>query len=148
LAISRATSNRFIDRSAPLPTGGHLEQADGTAWVSLFCENMLEISMEVAAHDSFYEDMAVKFADHILWIARAMNQAGPDGMWDEEDGFYYDVLRLPDGKAMRLKVRSMVGVLPLCASIVIEPWQRQRPLGRSRVGRARHTSAAQVPPGG
>jgi hypothetical protein len=109
---------------------------------------MLEISMELAAHDSFYEDMAVKFADHILWIARAMNQAGPDGMWDEEDGFYYDVLRLPDGKAMRLKVRSMVGVLPLCASTVIEPWQRQRPLGRSRVGRARHTSAAQVPPGG
>src|SRR5499425_2504328 len=115
-----------FDRSAPLPTGGHLEQADGTAWVSLFCQNMLEISMELAAHDSFYEDMAVKFADHILWIARAMNQAGPDGMWDEEDGFYYDVLRLPDGGATRLKVRSMVGLLPLCATTVIEPWQRER----------------------
>ncbi|HJU61095.1 MAG TPA: glucosidase, partial [Candidatus Binatia bacterium] len=114
-----------FDRSAPLPTGGHLEQADGTAWVALFCQNMLEISMELAAHDSFYEDMAMKFADHILWIARAMNQAGPDGMWDEEDGFYYDVLRLPDGKATRLKVRSMVGLLPLCATTVIEPWQRQ-----------------------
>jgi hypothetical protein len=115
-----------FDRSAPLPTGGHLEQADGTAWVSLFCQNMLEISMELAAYDSFYEDMAIKFADHLLWIARAMNQTGPDGMWDEEDGFYYDVLRLPDGKATRLKVRSMVGLLPLCATTVIEPWQRER----------------------
>ena len=70
--------------------------------------------------------MAIKFAEHLLWIARAMNQAGPDGMWDEEDGFYYDVLRLPDGSATRLKVRSMVGLLPLCATTVIEPWQRER----------------------
>ncbi len=115
-----------FDRSAPLPTGGHLEQADGTAWVSLFCQNMLEIAVELAAHDPFYEDMAMKFADHFLWIARAMNQTGPDGMWDEEDGFYYDVLRLPDGSARRLKVRSMVGLLPLCATTVIEPWQRER----------------------
>jgi hypothetical protein len=115
-----------FDRSAPLPTGGHLEQADGTAWVALFCQNMLEMSFELAAHDPFYEDMAMKFADHLLWIARAMNQAGPDGMWDEEDGFYYDVLRLPDGSARRLKVRSMVGLLPLCATTVIEPWQRER----------------------
>src|SRR5215469_9491639 len=87
---------------------------------------MFEISIELAAYDSFYEDMAVKFIDHLLWIARAMDQAGPDGMWDEEDGFYYDVLRLPDGKATRLKVRSMVGLLPLCATTVIEPWQRER----------------------
>ena len=115
-----------FDRSAPLPTGGHLEQADGTAWVSLFCQNMLEISVELAAHDSFFEDMAIKFADHFLLIAHAMNQMGPDGMWDEEDGFYYDVLRLPDGSATRLKVRSMVGLLPLCATTVIEPWQRER----------------------
>ncbi len=115
-----------FDRSAPLPTGGHLEQADGTAWMSLFCQNMLEISVELAAHDSFFEDMAIKLADHFLWIARAMNQMGPDGMWDEEDGFYYDVLRLPDGSATRLKVRSMVGLLPLCATTVIEPWQRER----------------------
>ena len=115
-----------FDRSAPLPTGGHLEQADGTAWVSMFCQNMLEIAVELAAHDSFYEDMAVKFADHFLWIAHAMNQTGPEGMWDEEDGFYYDVLRLPDGNARRLKVRSMVGLLPLCATTVIEPWQRER----------------------
>jgi hypothetical protein len=115
-----------FDRSSQLPTGGYLEQADGTAWVSLFCQNMLEISTELAAHDSFFEDMAIKFADHFLWIARAMNQVGPDGMWDEEDGFYYDVLRLPDGSATRLKVRSMVGLLPLCATTVIEPWQRER----------------------
>jgi Glycosyl hydrolase family 63 C-terminal domain len=115
-----------FDRSAQLPTGGHLEQADGTAWVSLFCQNMLEMSVELAAYDSQYEDMAMKFAEHFLWIARAMNQVGPNGMWDEEDGFYYDVLRLPDGSATRLKVRSMVGLLPLCATTVIEPWQRER----------------------
>jgi hypothetical protein len=70
--------------------------------------------------------MAVKFVDHLLWIAHAMNQLGPEGMWDEEDGFYYDVLRLPDGSTRRLKVRSMVGLLPLCATAVIEPWQRER----------------------
>jgi hypothetical protein len=115
-----------FDRSAPLPTGGNLEQADGTAWMSLFCQNMLEISIELAANDSYFEDMAIKFGDHFLWIAHAMNQTGPDGMWDEEDGFYYDVLRLPDGSASRLKVRSMVGLLPLCATSVIEPWQRER----------------------
>ena len=115
-----------FDRSAPLPTGGYLEQADGTAWVSLFCQNMLEISVELASHDSFFEEMAIKFADHFLLIAHAMNQVGSDGMWDEEDGFYYDVLRRPDGGATRLKVRSMVGLLPLCATTVTEPWQRER----------------------
>jgi hypothetical protein len=82
--------------------------------------------MELASHDKFYEDMAVKLADHFIWIAHAMNQTGPDGMWDEEDGFYYYVLRLPDGSARRLKVRSMVGLLPLCATTVIEPWQLER----------------------
>ena len=115
-----------FDRSAPLPTGGNLEQADGTAWMAMFSQNMLEIAVELAARDPFYEDMAMKFADHFLWIAHAMNQVGPEGMWDEEDGFYYDVLRLPDGTATRLKVRSMVGLLPLCATVVIEPWQRER----------------------
>ena len=115
-----------FDRSAQLPTGGHLEQADGTAWVALFCQNMFEISGELAAHDSSFEDMGIKLADHFLLIAHAMNQVGSDGMWDEEDGFYYDVLRLPDGSATRLKVRSMVGLLPLCATTVIEPWQRER----------------------
>ncbi len=115
-----------FDRSAPLPTGGSLEQADGTAWMMLFGQNMAEIAIELASRDQFYEDMVIKFADHLLWIARGMNQTGPEGMWDEEDGFYYDVLRLPDGTARRLKVRSMVGLLPICATTVIEPWQRER----------------------
>ena len=115
-----------FDRSAPLPTGGYLEQADGTAWMALFCQNMMEICFQLAVHDSDYDDLAAKFGDHFLWIAHAMNQLGPDGMWDEEDGFYYDVLRLPDGAATRLKVRSMVGLLPLCATTVVEPWQRER----------------------
>jgi hypothetical protein len=115
-----------FDRSSPLPTGGFLEQADGTAWVSLFSQNMLEIAVELAANDSNYEDMALKFAEHFLWIAHAMNRVGSDGMWDEEDGFYYDVLRLPDGSAQRLKVRSMVGLLPICATTVVEAWQRER----------------------
>jgi Glycosyl hydrolase family 63 C-terminal domain len=115
-----------FDRSAPLPTGGHLEQADGTAWMALFCQNMAEIAVELAARDPSYADMTVKFLDHFLWIAHAMNRTGPDGMWDEEDGFYYDVLRLPDGSARRLKVRSMVGLLPLCATTVAEAWQRER----------------------
>ena len=115
-----------FDRSAPLPGGGYLEQADGTAWMALFSQNMLEISIELAALDLSYTDMAVKFIDHFLWIAHAVNQKGAHAMWDEEDGFYYDVLRRPDGSATRLKVRSMVGLLPLCATTVIERWQRER----------------------
>ena len=114
-----------FDRSAPLPAGGYLEQADGTAWMALYCQNMIEMSVELAAIDPTYDDMAAKFVDHLLLIARAMNHMGPSGMWDEEDGFYYDVLRYPDGSATRLKVRSMVGLLPLCATTVIEPWQRE-----------------------
>ena len=110
-----------FDRSAPLPTGGHLEQADGTAWMALFCQNMLEIAIELAMTDADYADMAVKFVEHFLWIASAMARLGGDtGMWDEEDGFFYDVLRLPDGRAERLKVRSMVGLLPLCAATVFD----------------------------
>jgi hypothetical protein len=116
----------IFDRSAPLPTGGNLEQADGTAWMAFFSQNMLELAVELAAHDPTYEDMVLKFADHFYYIAAAMNQPGPDGMWDEEDGFYYDLLRLPDGSATRLKVRSLVGLLPLCATTVVEPWQRER----------------------
>jgi hypothetical protein len=115
-----------FDRSAGLPGGGHLEQADGTAWMALFCQNMLEIAVELAGQDASYDEMCAKFVDHFLWIARAMNHVGPDGMWDEEDGFYYDVLRLPDGSATRLKVRSMVGLLPVCATTIVEPWQRER----------------------
>ncbi len=106
-----------FDRSAPLPTGGYLEQADGTAWMALFCQNMLEIAGELALTDPDYEDMALKFVEHFLWIASAMGHLGDNtGMWDEEDGFYYDVLRLPNGQSQRLKVRSMVGLLPLCAA--------------------------------
>ena len=114
----------IFDRSAPLPTGGHLEQADGTAWMALFSQNMTELAVELVAHDPTYEDMVTKFIEHFLYIAAAMNQPGSDGMWDEEDGFYYDLLRLPDGSAKRLKVRSMVGLLPLCATTVTEKWQR------------------------
>ncbi len=116
----------IFDRSAPLPTGGHLEQADGTAWMAFFSQNMLELAMELAVHDRTYEDMVVKFAEHFVYIARAMNRAGPDSMWDEEDGFYYDLLQLPVGSAQRLKVRSMVGLLPLCATTILEAWQRER----------------------
>jgi len=116
----------IFDRSAPLPTGGHLEQADGTAWMALFSQNMMELAMELSSHDPSYEDMVGKFAGHFAFIASAMNCPGEDGMWDEEDGFYYDLLRLPDGTATRLKVRSMVGLLPLCATTVIEKSQRDR----------------------
>jgi hypothetical protein len=106
-----------FDRSAPLPTGGYLEQADGTAWMTLFCQNMLEICAQLALQNPAYADMCQKFMEHFLWIASSMIHAGDDvGMWDEEDGFFYDVLRLPDGSAQRLKVRSMVGLLPLCAA--------------------------------
>src|SRR5262245_32112793 len=105
-----------FDRSAPLRTGGYLEQADGTAWMALFCQNMTEIAAELAMHRSGYSDMVLKFAQHFLWIASAMMRGSEGtGMWDEADGFFYDVLRLPDGRAQRLKVRSMVGLLPLCA---------------------------------
>jgi hypothetical protein len=110
-----------FDRSAPLPTGGYLEQADGTAWMVLYCQNMLEIAVELAKTDPDYVDMSVKFCEHFLWIASAMSHLGQDtGMWDEEDGFFYDVLRLPDGQAQRLKVRSMVGLLPLCAATAFD----------------------------
>ena len=115
-----------FDRSAPLPTGGHLEQADGTAWMALFSQNMLELALELATHDPTYGEMAFKFVEHFYYIAAGINRAGSDGMWDEEDGFYYDLLRLPDGSSTRLKVRSMVGLLPLCAATVIEQAQRER----------------------
>ena len=111
-----------FDRNSPLPTGGRLEQADGTAWMALFCQNMLEMALELALHDPIYEDYAAKFAEHFLMIAGAMDRIGDkrDSLWDEEDGFFYDLIRLPDGGAMRLKVRSLVGLLPLCAATVID----------------------------
>ena len=111
-----------FDRSAQLPTGGTLEQADGTAWMAFYCTSMLEIALILSEYDSMYEEFAFKFLQHFIWIAYAMDRLGEhhDGMWDEQDGFYYDVLRLPDGQATRLKVRSMVGLLPLCACTVVE----------------------------
>ncbi|HSM86254.1 MAG TPA: hypothetical protein VLT16_08890, partial [Candidatus Limnocylindrales bacterium] len=114
-----------FDRSAPLPTGGSLEQADGTAWMGMFSQNMLELAFDITAHDPSYEPMIIKFAEHVYYIGAALNQPGQDGMWDEEDGFYYDLLRLPDGRAQRLKVRSMVGLMPLCATSVVEKWMRE-----------------------
>jgi hypothetical protein len=110
-----------FDRSSPLPTGGRLEQADGTAWMTLYSQNMLEIALELAVHNPNYAEMALKFLEHFMWIAGSMDRVGEnqDELWDEEDGFFYDVLRLPDGSATRIKVRSMVGLLPLCAATVI-----------------------------
>jgi len=111
-----------FDRSAQLPTGGALEQADGTAWMAFYCHCMLEIALILCEYDSMYEEVAFKFVQHFMWIAYAMDRIGEhhDEMWDEQDGFFYDVLRLPDGRAQRLKVRSMVGLLPLCAATVVE----------------------------
>jgi hypothetical protein len=110
-----------FDRSAPLPGGGRLEQADGTAWMALFCQNMIEISSILAVTRPAYLDMAVKFVEHFLWIATSMlHVGGGTGMWDEQDGFFYDLLRRPDGSTEKLKVRSMVGLLPLCAATVFE----------------------------
>ncbi|MGB3552927.1 MAG: hypothetical protein WA993_19770 [Candidatus Binatus sp.] len=111
-----------FDRSAQLPTGGSLEQADGTAWMAFYCQCMLEMALILTEYDPMYEEVAFKFVQHFMWIAYAMDRIGDnhDEMWDEEDGFFYDLLKLPDGQAMRLKVRSLVGLLPLCASTVFE----------------------------
>ncbi|NQS77723.1 MAG: glucosidase [Methanoculleus bourgensis] len=109
-----------FDRSATIPSGGYLEQSDGTAWMALYCQNMLEIAVTLAVHDPVYEELAIKFYEHFLWIASAMNRMGEnqEGMWDEWDGFFYDLLHLPDGSATRLRVRTLVGLLPLCSSTV------------------------------
>ena len=117
-----------FDRSAQLPTGGSLEQADGTAWMAFYCQCMLEMALILTEYDSMYEDVAFKFIQHFMWISYAMDRIGEhhDEMWDEQDGFFYDLLRLPDGQAMRLKVRSLVGLLPLCASTVFEARFRRR----------------------
>ncbi len=117
-----------FDRSSPLPTGGYLEQADGTAWMALFAQNMLELAMELALHDPVYESMVLKFVEHFASISAAMDQPGErdDKMWDEKDGFFYDVLCLPNGQNQRLRIRSMVGFLPLCASTLVEPELRNK----------------------
>jgi Glycosyl hydrolase family 63 C-terminal domain len=112
-----------FDRSAPLPTGGHLEQSDGTSWMGMYCLNMLAIALELAKEDTAYEDVASKFFEHFVNIAHAMNDVGTEGrsLWDETDGFYYDVLHLPDGNEDFIKIRSMVGLIPLFAIETLEP---------------------------
>ena len=112
-----------FDRSKPLPTGGHIEQSDGTSWMGMYCLDMLAIAMELAREDPAYEDVASKFFEHFVYITQAMNNRGGHGisLWDEEDGFYYDVLHLPDGRHPFMKVRSAVGLIPLHAVEVLEP---------------------------
>ena len=110
-----------FDRSAPLPGGGHLEQSDGTSWMAMYCLNMLTIALELAADNPAYEDVASKFFEHFVYISKAMNELGNGlALWDEEDGFYYDVLHTP-GDVRQLKVRSMVGLIPLFAVETLEP---------------------------
>src|SRR5881409_1971275 len=111
-----------FDRSAPLPTGGHIEQSDGTSWMGMYCLNMLAIALELAKQDPVYEDVASKFFEHFVYIAHAMHDLGGEGnnLWDEEDGFYYDILHT-DGAARSLRVRSMVGLIPLFAVETLEP---------------------------
>jgi hypothetical protein len=110
-----------FDRSKPLPTGGNLEQSDGTSWMAMYCLNMLKMALELAQYDSNYEDIASKFFEHFLHIGTAMNSIGGEGLWDEHDGFYYDMLRLPHGERRALKIRSMVGLIPIFAVDTLEP---------------------------
>ncbi|MGH9665733.1 MAG: MGH1-like glycoside hydrolase domain-containing protein [Bryobacteraceae bacterium] len=115
-----------FDRSAPLPGGGIIEQSDGTSWMAMFCLNMLKIAFELASFDPIYEDIASKFFEHFLYIAGAMNNIGDVGLWDETDGFYYDRLKFPDGGSIHMKVRSIVGLIPLFAVETLEPEQIDR----------------------
>ena len=112
-----------FDRSSPLPTGGTIEQADGTSWMAMFCLDMLTIALELSLDNPVYEDLACKFFEHFVHIAAAMDRIGDneDELWDEDDGFFYDVLRLPGGNAIQLKVRSMVGLIPLFANAIFAP---------------------------
>jgi hypothetical protein len=112
-----------FDRSAPLPTGGYIEQADGTGWMAMYSLNLLAIAMELAREDPAYEDVASKFWEHFVYIAHAINDVSHDGvqMWDEEDGFFYDVLHMPSGSHFPLRVRSLVGLIPLFAVETVEP---------------------------
>jgi hypothetical protein len=114
-----------FDRSSQLPTGGHIDQADGTSWMAMYALNLMRIALELAQHNRVYEDIATKFLEHFLHIAEAMNHIGGDeggvGLWDDEDKFFYDVLHLPDGSMQPLKVRSMVGLIPLFAVETLEP---------------------------
>ena len=112
-----------FDRSAPLPTGGHIEQSDGTSWMAMYCLNMLRVAMELATADESYQDVASKFWEHFVSIAHAMNTLG---LWDERDGFYHDVLHLPAGDRIPLRMRSMVGLIPLYAVETLDPEQLAR----------------------
>lgn len=113
----------IFDRSSKLPTGGHIDQSDGTSWMAMYCLNMLAIALELAKDNPAYEDIASKFFEHFLYIAAAMNQIGSTNLhlWDDADSFYYDVLHLPHNKSLHLKVRSMVGLIPLFATEILEP---------------------------
>ncbi len=112
-----------FDRSAPLPTGGYIEQSDGTSWMAMYTLNLLAIALELASEDPTYEDVASKFWEHFVYIAHAMGHRGDDGMglWNEEHGFFYDVLKLPDGSHFPMKIRSMVGLIPLFAVETLDP---------------------------
>jgi hypothetical protein len=112
----------LFDRSAPLPTGGHINQSDGTAWMAMFCLNMLRIAIELSQRDQVYEDMAIKFLEHFVYIAQAMTDLGKEGigLWDDEDEFFYDVLYMPNGSKIPMRIRSMVGLIPLFAVEVVE----------------------------
>jgi hypothetical protein len=112
-----------FDRSSELPTGGTLDQADGTAWMAFYCQCMLEMALILSEEDPMYEEVAFRFVQHFMWISYAMDRIGEnhDEMWDEQDGFFYDLLRYPDGRSTRLRIRSLVGLLPLCATNVFEP---------------------------
>ncbi len=111
-----------FDRSKPLPTGGFISQSDGTAWMAMYTLNLLRIALELAIEDRVYEDIATKFFEHFLYIAGAMTNMGGEGigLWDEQDQFFYDVLNLPDGSRVKLRVRSLVGLIPLCAVEVLD----------------------------
>jgi hypothetical protein len=118
-----------FDRSKPLPTGGFLQQADGTAWMGFYCLTMLSMALELAEEDPVYEDMASKFFEHFIHIADAMNTIGGTGLWDDEDGFYYDKLKTPNGREIHLRTRSLVGLLPLIAVEVVEDSKIQKLAG-------------------
>jgi hypothetical protein len=138
-----------FDRSAPLPTGGQLDQADGTAWMALYCQTMLQIAIELAVDNPVYVEQAQTLFEHFAWIAVAMNRIGEknDSLWDEEDGFFYDLLRLPDGATTRLKVRSMVGLIPLAATSVVGGYADHRFPGLVAGARefvARHPAVAAI----
>ncbi len=149
-----------FDRSAPLPTGGHIEQSDGTAWMGMFCLNMLAISLELSCKNPAYEDVASKFFEHFVYIAHAINKMRMGGeeiqLWDDEDGFFYDVLHLSDGTVHPLKVRSMVGLIPLFAVETLEPemegylpkfWRRMKWFIRNRPELRNHIIPQQRPDG-